>query len=391
MFYKEVIVRYEQIMSMNQSHLLLMAVGLLVGGVLFLRPFTPHIAVQADSPLNLATPTTPFSPGLSARITILSDADFSTHDWTGTGTVADPYLLANRVFSLNNGEAGLFIRDTRAFFRVQNCTFQNGEIGIYLNNVMNGFITKNTIANNKMYGVQIADLCENITLHANLVRGNTYRGIVVGGTSDLPPWYNTLIANLVEYSEIGIFLSDSEFNSVINNTCRKNSHNGIWVNSAAGLLENNTCIVNGHSGILLDSAATTTRNNICVRNKYGISISPLSADSPNLLTRNYLANNTAYQALDNGTQRANTWTKNFYGDYIGTDTDGDGYGDTAYLIPGNAGAKDKKPLITHPALITSSLSQTGSTNNATSGLLGAIALLSLGIGGCISRSRKTAK
>ncbi|RZN34964.1 MAG: hypothetical protein EF813_09390 [Methanosarcinales archaeon] len=80
-------------------------------------------------------------------------------------------------------------------------------------------------------------------------------------------------------------------------------------------------------------------------NNRGISIR--GSSNNNTLYQNNLINNTDYNAYDECT---NTWDSgsagNYYSNYNGTDTDGDGIGDTPYSIPGGSSI-DRFPLM-HP-------------------------------------------
>ncbi|MEA2045950.1 MAG: right-handed parallel beta-helix repeat-containing protein, partial [Euryarchaeota archaeon] len=68
-----------------------------------------------------------------------------------------------------------------------------------------------------------------------------------------------------------------------------------------------------------------------------------------ILTDNSLVDNQNFNAQDND---ANQWEHNFYSDYMGSDLDGDGFGDEPYVIYGRRGAfsVDPKPLMTAPGV-----------------------------------------
>ena len=69
----------------------------------------------------------------------------------------------------------------------------------------------------------------------------------------------------------------------------------------------------------------------------------------NLIFYNVFSNNGLH-AEDNGVN--NTWDNgligNYWDNYIGTDSDGDGIGDTPYYISGAAGSQDNYPLMERP-------------------------------------------
>ena len=83
--------------------------------------------------------------------------------------------------------------------------------------------------------------------------------------------------------------------------------------------------------------------NTALDNNYGIS---LRGASNNNIYHNNLINNTNYNAHG---KHANQWDSgsagNYYSDYNGTDSDGDGIGDTPHPIPGGGGSIDCFPLM----------------------------------------------
>ena len=142
-------------------------------------------------------------------------------------------------------------------------------------------------------------------------------------------------------------LFGSSHSLFINNTARNNHHNGIFLWDADNAtLVNNTILSNGHHGIILyvNDHDNTIINNRIIGNSPGISI---SADSGNNRIWNNYFNNT-HNGFDGGSNSWNTtktsgitiiggsWLGgNYWSDYPGADTDGDGLGDT--VLPYNTG------------------------------------------------------
>ncbi|RZN34571.1 MAG: hypothetical protein EFT35_09305 [Methanophagales archaeon ANME-1-THS] len=151
----------------------------------------------------------------------------------------------------------------------------------------------------------------------------------------------TISDNNISNSYYGIRMIGSSYNNIINNTVSNNS-NGIYLLwSSYNTLSNNTANSNNDYGIYLTSSATNTISN------------------------NYF--NNTQNAYDDGT---NVWNSsqtpgmniigglylggNYWSDYTGTDTDGDGLGETPYNIAGDTNT-DYLPLVT-PTLISIALS-----------------------------------
>ena len=106
-------------------------------------------------------------------------------------------------------------------------------------------------------------------------------------------------------------------------------------------IENNLVKNSGDDGIYLTRVKDSViiNNNIST-NVYGIR---LYSSSNNLIFHNNLINN--YNAYDTGTNQWDSGTVgNYYSDYTGTDSNGDGIGDTPHPIPGGSN-EDRYPLM----------------------------------------------
>ncbi|MEM3578294.1 MAG: NosD domain-containing protein [Candidatus Bathyarchaeia archaeon] len=190
----------------------------------------------------------------------------------------------------------------------------------------NGFtlydVTNVTIRNgnirNFQYGIYLESASHNF-IHGNNISANSYDGITIYFSSN----NNEIVDNHIEnngWFGIGIYYSNN--NSITRNTII-NNNDGIWLYYAL----NNTI----------------SENNISTNNEHGIEL--YHASDNNIFHNNFV--NNSYQAYTEDS--INIWDNsypsggNYWSDYQGVDSNGDGIGDTPYIIDENN--KDCYPLM----------------------------------------------
>lgn len=152
-----------------------------------------------------------------------------------------------------------------------------------------------------------------------VIKNNTISGAISDGVRS---WFSRdvlITENNISHNDYGIFLHTSENNTISGNHISNNSNVGIVLEATS---VNNTIFAN-----TLDS------------NFLGV----YSSSSYNVFFHNNFVNNTSQVSAS----PANVWDRNaegnYWSDYDGTDSDGDGIGDTPYVI--DSSNQDNYPLM----------------------------------------------
>jgi len=186
--------------------------------------------------------------------------------------------------------------------------------------------------------------CTEITITNLLLIDNQY-GLVLYNCSEGVVTNNAFF----ESGLVAISIQNSSFHNVVgNNTCigafTAPDARCIELSSSENILWNNTCsdtplgifVVAGYSNTIGGSWITNT--------SVGILLSPEAGG--NLVEGNVFTAN-AYDAIDDSAT-GNTFDWNYWPAYQGSDWDGNGIGDSAYLVPGDAYSLDLHPLMLPP-------------------------------------------
>ncbi len=200
---------------------------------------------------------------------------------------------------------------------------------------------------------------DNVTISGFHVIGgpgmDTYEaGIYLDGVQNCSLHNNTMILN-----NAGINLNNSKRNFLYNNFIGLGFIGIILTGSNENRLSDNEVMTNSQ-GILLDKSANNIlTNNSLYMNKFGIY---LNTSSGNAIYQNKFSN--FQNALDEGT---NTWNSssagNLWDDYKGNDTDGNGIGDTPYVVNETTKSIDYMPLANN--ISSNNIQESMSGNNNT--------------------------
>lgn len=217
---------------------------------------------------------------------------------------------------------------------------------------------------------------DNITLDTITAHGNGYEGILIGDSDDIIIADSHVDSNGQDSDgNAGIFATETERMQILRTYVTANNPVGIYLEYTCPdvLIEDCTITNNGHSteadnsygirnsgsdNLRLTVTGCTIGNDFAARQGIGIANYGLKA----LIYDNRFINNTVEHARNWGTDThwnvtpvASTnilggpWTAgNYWDDYTGVDTTGDGLGDTAvpYTTGGGRPADDYHPLVT---------------------------------------------
>lgn len=143
-------------------------------------------------------------------------AQAEAQEWcSGSGTWNDPYIIESLEIDGQNVADCLMIRNSNLFFIIRDSIFHNSggganDAGLKLENVSNGNLININCSKNNGQGIYLYK-CQNITISGSEMSHNELRGIFLNESS-----FN-LIANNTEtinYNEWGIYLLSSHNNSI---------------------------------------------------------------------------------------------------------------------------------------------------------------------------------
>ena len=280
----------------------------------------------------------------------------------------------------------------------------NGISGIYLNGSSNNAITRNNVTGPGKTGIFIAWPSSNNVLRNNTMTGSELNLHVIsydipGFTNDIdtsnkingkPIYYWINKANQVVPRDAAAVYLINCTNIRVENLQLVSTGQGVLIAFTTGCIVQGNTITNCDNGIRVQSSSS---NNVLIGNdihgcQTGVALY--------IATNNIVSNNTISGSTNNGVwvfissgnrfygnsfnnnrnqawadTQANTWDNgypsggNYWSDYNGTDANGDGIGDTPYIISANN--TDRYPLVkTVPVQSNVSTSNATTQTNTTS-------------------------
>jgi parallel beta-helix repeat protein len=249
---------------------------------------------------------------------------------------------------------GIYLERSLGNSIVGNSIANNSGHGIRLEYSSNNSISENNITNNS-HGIWLSESSNHNSISGNSITVNYGgNGISLYSSSN----YNSISGNNITNSFYdGITLSESSNNSIVGNNITNSSYDGITL----GQSSNNSIVGNNitnsdNYGIDLSggSSNNSIAENSITNNRYGIYLGIPIRPSNNRFWHNNFIGNTrqVYDAawyFPGHSPSINVWDDgypsggNYWSDYTGVDANGDGIGDTPYIIDENN--RDRYPLM----------------------------------------------
>lgn len=191
----------------------------------------------------------------------------ATNEWcNGSGTWSDPFVIKNVVIDGQETESCILINNSIVPFIIENCTLFNSgdgdryskEAGIKLVSTCNGTIINNDCSMNDAYGIYLSN-SENNTLSANTVNDNIFTGVFLESLCI----NNTIIGNEAsDNNNDGIrIVSNCDFNKILLNNVHDNGGSGISVEGGQNnTISNNLAYRNDQYGVLIRYTINNTIN-----------------------------------------------------------------------------------------------------------------------------------
>jgi parallel beta-helix repeat protein len=366
------------------------------GDTILVRPGTYKENPVITKPLSLlgenASQTTILAENTWKTVTVnASKVTISGFTIQGFGGV--PFQPNNVVISIDNQNSygnnitcniitgdgyGISLRGSHHYV-TDNYVTSNGFAGIYLNGSSNNVITGNNVTGGKT-GITIAYPSSNNILRNNTMTGDNLNFHVIGYdipsfTNDIdtsnnvngkPIYYWVGKANQVVPADAGAVYIINSVNITVQDLELSNNGQGVLLAWTTGSTVRRNNITKCDNGIRIQSASNNliTQNNI-YGNRAGVA---LWNASYNTLTNNTIkdsGNHAVYLFFSTGNRfyhndfnniiqvqtdgLDNSWDNgypsggNYWSDYSGSDANGDGIGDTPYIIKGNV--SDHYPLM----------------------------------------------
>ena len=219
---------------------------------------------------------------------------------------------------------------------------QNGTYGIFLWYSTGSLLRNNNMLNNKwnfgVWGNSSSHFVQNID-SSNMVDGKPIYFWLYQHNKHVPNdagyvalvgCTNITVANMdLTSNEQGVFLVDTK-ESLVENVTMLGNDKGIVLRTSSSntIRDNKLVLINFHGVYFFDSHNNTFYENALLNSTYGMSI--LHSTGNTIYHNNFIGNKKQlYQVGCSSVWHNEAGEGNYWSDYNGTDTDGDGIGDTS--------------------------------------------------------------
>lgn len=229
-----------------------------------------------------------------------------SQDWcNGLGTWGAPYIIENVTINCNKTDYGITIRDSTAYFRIQNCTIFNsdldyGDAAIRLLYLSKGTIYNNTLSKGRgIYTLQ----ADNISISENIINDNLGAGIYASSSDDIKIIDNTFKNN----SYHAIRTSGGNYHYIIGNTIEDSHGSGVYTNGDFMNITGNTMFNNTRGITIEHSEGNYVEGNHLNNNEIGIRLLGVTESN---FTNNEINNNTRFGIYFDSWCYDNNFTEN---------------------------------------------------------------------------------
>jgi parallel beta-helix repeat protein len=191
-----------------------------------------------------------------------------------------------------------------------------------------------------------------VSIHADGVTVRGFRISNVGDFWNCCGFYVTSQENVISENNImnnyrmnGVYLDGASYNTISGNLIANNNYHGIRVEYGShNEILNNVIVNNRGYGIYLYEASWNLVVGNTIQQCFFDGMILGGQSEQNVMYHNNFIDNPAHAYDSLGNVWDNGSSGNYWSDYTGDDSDGDGIGDTAYQIPGNTSV-DRFPLM----------------------------------------------
>jgi len=268
----------------------------------------------------------------------LKDNIVANNTWNGIDIDLSPSTILQNNTCYGNEDGGIYISYSPDSIIEENTCFDNGGTGINVFDSDQSLVQDNVCYSNDYIGIYLRETYFVTVVNNNCTDTNIGINIFRHGNHNVS-------SNLLPDNEVGIYLSQTDENIIHMNDLSNYATEGILLaDSMMNIVSNNTCIGNyGDVGIQsgVGSSDNVFTNNTIRDNNIGLHIEDGCVE--NIIYWNQFIDNALYPVSDNGTD--SVIHNNYYSNYVGSDLNLDGIGDTPYSINGTAGNEDPYPLM----------------------------------------------